>query len=81
MGESRKQFDEWFSAQKERMMSCGLGMIHIRRAHDASWAAWKASRQCIEVDNRDIVTITCEHGGDVLLRDITSIKIVQYKGA
>lgn len=50
MKTSREQFDEWFSAKKERMMSCGLGMIHIRRAHDAEWEAWQASRQCIEVE-------------------------------
>lgn len=81
MKTSREQFEEWFSVQKERMTSCGLGMIHIRRAHDAAWAAWKASRQFIDVGGRDRVTITCQHGGEVLLRDITKIEIVEYKGA
>lgn len=50
MTSSREQFEEWFSTKKESMKSCGLGMLHIRRAHDAAWSAWQASRQCIEVE-------------------------------
>ena len=73
MKTSREQFDEW--VKNNMHPSASNAIIRI------AWDCWQASRQCIEVDNRDIVTITCEHGGDVLLRDITSIKIVKYKGA
>lgn len=81
MKTSREQFDEWFSAQNERMMSCGLGMIHIRRAHDAAWAAWQASRQCIEVGGSYCVKIKLQNGGEASIRDVTKIEIVEYKGA
>lgn len=81
MTTSREQFDEWFSAQKERMMSCGLGMIHIRRAHDAAWAAWQLSRQCIEVGLDDRVKIKLHNGGEALIREVAKIEIVEYKGA
>lgn len=47
---SREQFDAWFNGKKESMKSCGLGMLHIRRAHDAAWSAWQASRAAIEID-------------------------------
>lgn len=75
MKTSREQFEEWFWKFVRTEGNDSLSL------HDAMHETWQASRQRIEVDNRDIVTITCEHGGDVLLRDITSIKIVQYKGA
>lgn len=48
--DSRAQFEAWFSSRKESMKRCGLGMIAIRRAHDAAWSAWQASRAAIVVD-------------------------------
>lgn len=46
---SREQFEAWFNTKKEVMKSCGISLIQIRRAHDAAWSAWKASREAVEV--------------------------------
>lgn len=48
--DSRPDFEAWFSSRKESMKRCGLGMIAIRRAHDAAWSAWQASRAAIVVE-------------------------------
>lgn len=84
MKTSREQFDEWFSAQKERMMSCGLGMIHIRRAHDAAWAAWQASRQYIEVETPELLTTPVkqfEFERDCQWKEAISKAGIKVKGA
>lgn len=77
MKTSREQFEEWFAANMFIGSKCIVDAATKRRM----LRAWKASRQCIDVGGGDRVTITCQHGGEVLLRDITKIEIVEYKGA
>ena len=89
MKTSREQFEEWVRNRAndldykhiEYLLKTFDNGVYAVTWVDMAWEGWQASRQCIEVGNRDIVTITCEHGGEVLLRDITKIEIVEYKGA
>lgn len=84
MKTSREQFEEWFSVQKERMTSCGLGMIHIRRAHDAAWSSWQASRQCIEIESPELLTTPVkqfEFERDCQWKEAISKAGIKVKGA
>lgn len=71
--DSRAQFEAWFSSRKESMKRCGLGMIAIRRAHDAAWSAWQASRAAIVVELPDEVNVLLNHLEDVLPFDVFNL--------
>lgn len=49
MDKMREDFEAWWNQRKEVMQSQGVSSLHIRRAHNLSWAAWQASRNSLVV--------------------------------
>lgn len=81
--DSRADFEAWFSSRKESMKRCGLGMIAIRRAHDAAWSAWQASRAAIVVELPDphahLIWIQAGHAPDDYWDDVEVSRSEQDK--
>ena len=63
------------------MQVAGIAKHRIASLERRMYEAWQASRQCIEIDRGNCVKIKLQNGGEAVIRDITKIEIVEYKGA